>query len=298
MGFLRDVVLRAAAGLFAHVLIQVVLALIPAALGIVALILGGPPSVQTWTAVALAGGWSISGLLAVAWFQDHYAKRTERIIVLARTFYSSDRIIRDLIRRDTSPRERELIFQKWADMALGKLCGSLAHRVPIHRKGATLFILLGHGDNSRLDLFAQYNHADPEVPQEVRLHVTPRKSLAALAIRDHSCKVIRDCKSPPKGLEWAEGPLPPRFRGRAAAPVATLVDGKILQIGAVCLDVSIPWDLSAEDQRLLQLFGEKMAAVWVLAHTESSPSSMEPERQQNGNASLLVATTTEVLSPT
>jgi GAF domain-containing protein len=146
---------------------------------------------------------------------------------------------------------------------LWRMCTVLAYRVGGHaKKGATFLVLESDAPDAPFTVFAQVHHDQAGVSQEIRKHLNRDRGLAAKALSENKCVVIHDCLNPSRDSGWVETHAPPRFRGRAAAPVEDPISGK--KIGALCFDVKTPYTLKQDEQDLMVLIADKIAGLWSL----------------------------------
>lgn len=146
---------------------------------------------------------------------------------------------------------------------LWKLCDILAYRVSGAKKGATFLVL--NNAVQTFSLYCQVRHDDQSIAAEISSKLTINKGLAAQAARENRTFTIRDCKHPPKGIDWVNTHDPPRYRGRTAAPVQFYENNDLKVIGVLCFDIKIPWKLTQEELNILTLASDTIATLWQIS---------------------------------
>lgn len=193
--------------------------------------------------------------------------------IIAKAMFLSDKGIGKLIPDDARKANGRVHAHDVIEDLLNRMCALLAYHMEPMQKGATFLFLEGDSPNPCFMLFAHVHHDDAaEAAREINDLLSKEHGLAAQAIRQKECVLLADCMHVPPGIDWVQTHYPPRFRGRAAAPVRILsANGHGKDIGAVCLDMKTPWRLSKEDELLMMVFADKIAAVWQLLN-EHEPS--------------------------
>lgn len=257
----------------ANVAAQILISLIPVAVTWLIYLQRDVLATNPWIVVGiLATGWSGSGLLGFVWFRNHSSRRADRMIRMGTMLTVTDHSLNQLIsaqfenmqERELRTRMREImqhqIREEISHMLL-HLCDLLVYRVDPSKKGAAFLVL--QPDNT-FRLVAHVRHEDRLVPLEIQNQLTYENSMAGQALRDTRCITLRDCRKPPDNIDWVETKKPPRFIGRAAAPVQQVVGDEKVDIGAICFDIKEAVTLTSEDRRVLLFVADKIAALWHL----------------------------------
>jgi hypothetical protein len=216
----RKLALRVANWLLDHLAAQIILALTPAALSMLTVVVDlavNLPPVLLITVPAI--GWSSSILLLVMWFRDHSRRRIRRSLDVGKGLWSSSNAVLAAVlgRRGVPPSRDEI--QAIILALLRRMCSVVAYSLPIDEKGATFLVLEGHDDGARFKLFAQFNHDDPKLPGEVAEHFFKDRCFAGQAVQLRRALFLDDSKRCPEDYTWHQDSVHHNFRGRAAVPV-------------------------------------------------------------------------------
>lgn len=251
-----NIVVGIISSLLASVVWQVMIAVIPLAVG--ASLLFFRVNAQI-VAAFLAVGWTGSCIAFVFWFADHREHRKNRIITFGRMMFVSDHHRNSVVAKLPNQLELPVDARHEFEYLLLTMCDILAYRLAAPMKGASILV----PRKESFDLFVNAHHDDASVGQEIRSKVRLDNSLAGFAMKENGFVALRDCRAINAKVPWANNHMPPRYVGRAATPIRVVAGDDIVTVGVLCFDVKKPWSLTPEDQEIFLLVADKIGALWL-----------------------------------
>ncbi len=272
--WVKDIATRLLVSVMAHVVLQVLAAgVLPIAFAVVAVFVSSREALLG-IIIAMAAFWAVTATVFILWFNSYRQERADRTLAIARAIYASDRAMCSVVGTQISPEVSRTILQSLVKGLLDELRPVLAYRHRLENKEAAVLLLEGSGPHAAFSVFADVNRDPVFLHRDVE-KMTRSHSMAGKSLRDRACLVLRDSHDQASAAkaEWsAIDPASP-FRGRATAPIQTVVDHKTCEIGVLSFDVKVPHYLSKEDQGLLQLFADKIAAMWLMLKVPPIPGA-------------------------
>lgn len=139
----------------------------------------------------------------------------------------------------------------------------LASDIGFESKAASFLVLQEDG---RFAVFAQVGHhrnIQAQLETEVFKRLTHDNSLAGYVLSTDKVVVVANLDKKPASLPWVSLSGDQRFPGRAMSPAR--LAGVALPIGVVCLDLTLPHELSEQDQQLMLIIASRVAYLWSLS---------------------------------
>ena len=210
--------------LIGNLLAMLIVAVIPAALAIGAIVLfqANP------TCMLIALAWSASGIVAALWYQNHRKMRSVRLMKVADLMSGRDLSLVGLIIWQDNiselllaghPSESTLRYQ--ISKILEAMCHTLVYRIRSGEKGASFLIV----NNDNFSVYAQYNHRG-NLSVDINTKLKRNGSLAGQVLRESKLRVLHNCKKPNDAISWFDLGQDTadrrRFVGRAIAPVQAI----------------------------------------------------------------------------